>query len=846
MEKDCFSQALAAFTARQPAHRMLLAPSRNTGQRLLAQAARAGVPAAGVTAHSIFTLATELCTGILNGPQPRQLLTRLQTEQLVQRLLWEHRTEAAFAGALRQKDAARAVWRQLEEAALACTEPPAQEGLRALSALLDRTLQENSLLTRPMLYRLALEQCRAGNLAIPAREFARVDCVRLTPLEQSLWDALTGGQETVLPLPGGTVVELAASLQPRCQFVACWGTENEIRWIMQDLIRRGIAPDKAAVAVSSPAMAIQLWQEGRRLGLDVAVEGGIPLSGFPLAALLRGLDRWRQQGYEAETFLDLLEYPGFFSLHREHLARQLRRRQVVFGKDRYALLWEDPDLPEETRSLWQSFFGNLFAALTPGDGQKQALTQFLTDYGRVVDKESAGVLAQIRGLLAQLEPWPESDLLTRLLDAMGGSRCLGSGPRAGALFCAEYAQCLGCGADVLYVTGLSADEMLTPPASWPFGGQPALPRESLTDQLQRLLFSAPKEVALLRPSYTVEDLLEQPPALLYTRLLKGCKAREDSFGFTDGVDPAPKVTPKKSEMTVSAPAPAAPDLRDWLTTTPLSATALEIAFQCPYRFILQYVLGIWAEQPIPMPRTRWLEPNARGTLVHNVLQAYFDPAASPRPDAGAVMEQQLEELRRTYPPAAPTLMQKDEEKVRALVEAGLLSLPKGSTVLATEQSFGKDAPLTVQVGKYCLQVTGSIDRLDQDQDGGWTVVDYKTGRIDDYRDHPDHHVQPLLYALAAEELHHRPGAVCRARYLGLADGSAVDLSMAGADRELALQKLESLLDYLCESAHAPDCNPCLAWQQDHWQPGDEDARGSCSVKWFCPYKTFCPATKKGD
>lgn len=296
MEKDCFSQALAAFTARQPAHRVLLAPSRSVGQRLLAQAARAGVPAAGVTAHSIFTLAAELCTGILNGPQPRRLLTRLQTEQLVQRLLWEHRNEAAFAGALRQKDAARAVWRQLEEAALACTEPPAQEELRALSALLDRTLRENNLLTRPMLYQLALEQCRAGNIAIPAREFARVDCVRLTPLEQSLWDALTGGQETVLPLPGGTVEELAASLQPRCRFVACWGTENEIRWIMQDLIRRSIAPDKAAVAVSSPAMAIQLWQEGRRLGLDVAVEGGIPLSGFPLAALLRG---WTAGGSRA-------------------------------------------------------------------------------------------------------------------------------------------------------------------------------------------------------------------------------------------------------------------------------------------------------------------------------------------------------------------------------------------------------------------------------------------------------------------------------------------------------------------------------------------------------------------
>lgn len=852
MEKDCFARALADFTARQPAHRVLLAPSRRVGQRLLAQAARAGVPVAGVTAHSLFTLAVELCTGLLNGPSPRRLLTRLQTEQLIQRLLWEHREEALFSDAFWQGGAAaRAVWRQLEEAQLACTEPPAQAGLDAIRSLLNQYLRDHGQLTRPMLYRLALEQCRAGKISLAGREFARVDCVRLTPLEQSLWEAITGGRETLLPLPGGTVEELAASLRNRCRFVACWGTENEVRWILQDLIRSGKAPDSAAVAVSGPAMALQLWQEGRRLGLEVAVDGGIPLSLFPLAALLRGLDRWRQQGYEEATFRELLEYPGFSPLYPSALARQLHRRQVVYGRERYARLWTaapreagsqgEVSPQSDATGLWQDFFGNLFAALTPGEGQKQALTDFLDCYGLPhKDKESAAVLAQIRALLAQLDPWPGSDLLTRLLDIIAGSRCLGSGPRPGALFCAGYAQCLGCGAEVLYLTGLSATELLTQPAPLPFGGQPALPRESLADQLQRLLFSAPGRVVLLRPAYTVEDLLEQSPALLYTRLLTGCAVKEESFGFTDGVPrvPAPPAAP------AAGSALPLPDLRAWLTNHALSATALEIAFRCPYQFMLQYVLGIFADQPFPMPRTRWLESNALGTLVHGVLQACFDPA-NPAPDPGALLDRQLEELERSYPPAAPDLMQKDKEKARALVEAGLKTLPAGSKVLATEQSFGTDVPLTIQVGRYSLPIQGSIDRLDLDPDGGWTVVDYKTGRIDDYRDHPDHHLQPLLYALAAEALHHRPGAVRRARYLGLAENTTVELSLAGADRALALQKLEGLLDYLCGCVSAPACNPCLTWQQDHWQPWDEATRPPCATSRFCPFQSFCPALEKG-
>lgn len=835
MEKDCFARALADFTAGQPAHRVLLAPSRRVGQRLLAQAARAGVPVAGVTAHSLFTLAVELCTDLLNGPRPRQLLTRLQTEQLVQRLLWEHREDAAFAGGFWQGGAAaRAVWQQLEQTQLACAVLPAQEGLRTLAALLDQSLQDNAQLTRPLLFRLALEQCRAGALSLPARAFARVDCVRLTPLEQALWEAITGGQETVLPLPGGTVEELAAALQPRCRFVACRGTENEARWILQDLVHTGKAPDSAAVAVSSPAMALQLWQEGRRLGLEVAVDGGIPLSGFPLPALLRGLDRWRQQDYGAELFRDLLAFPALSSLRRDLLARQLRRRQVVSGRDRYARLWTDTGLSGVVPSLWKSFFDLVFAALTPGPGQRQALGDFLTEYGRPVDGESAAVLAQ-------LDPPPGQDLLPPLLEALEGSRCLSSGPRPGALFCAGYAQCLGCGAEVLYVTGLSAAELLTQPAPLPFGGQPALPRESLTDQLQRLLFSATGRVVLLRPSYTVENLLEQSPALLYTRLRDGCGAEEESFGFADWEHPAP--APAGQE--VSLPAPAVPPLRNWLEGTVLSATALETALHCPYQFMLQYVLGIFPDQPFPMPRTRWLESNALGTLVHGVLQACFDPTADPAPDPGALLDRQLEELERSYPPATPDLMEKDKEKARALVEAGLKTLPAGSKVLATEQSFGKDAPLTVRVGRYTLSIQGSIDRLDLDPDGGWTVVDYKTGRISDYRDHPDHHLQPLLYALAAEALHHRPGAVRRARYLGLDEDITVELSLAGADRTLALQKLEGLLDYLCGSVSAPACNPCLTWQQDHWQPWDEATRPPCATSRFCPFRSFCPANEKG-
>ena len=152
MQNDCFLRGLTDFTAGQPAHRILLAPSRSVGQRLLAQAARRGVPVAGVTAHSLFTLAMELCAGATAGPEGLQPLTRLQTEELVRQSLCRHPVPGAAH--LKGLDAARAVWRQLENDALACRELPAHDPLAPVRQDVEETLTRNRQLTRPGLYQV--------------------------------------------------------------------------------------------------------------------------------------------------------------------------------------------------------------------------------------------------------------------------------------------------------------------------------------------------------------------------------------------------------------------------------------------------------------------------------------------------------------------------------------------------------------------------------------------------------------------------------------------------------------------------------------------------------------------
>src|SRR5699024_5668594 len=100
-----------------------LAPSRSAGRRILAQCARRGRGIAGVTAHSVFTLAADVCSDVTAADSAPRLLTRLETEQAVLRLLCEPDGEA-FPDAWKTPAAARALWRQLEAWELDCSDIP--------------------------------------------------------------------------------------------------------------------------------------------------------------------------------------------------------------------------------------------------------------------------------------------------------------------------------------------------------------------------------------------------------------------------------------------------------------------------------------------------------------------------------------------------------------------------------------------------------------------------------------------------------------------------------------------------------------------------------------------------
>jgi putative RecB family exonuclease len=119
---------------------------------------------------------------------------------------------------------------------------------------------------------------------------------------------------------------------------------------------------------------------------------------------------------------------------------------------------------------------------------------------------------------------------------------------------------------------------------------------------------------------------------------------------------------------------------------------------------------------------------ARGTLVHAVLERLYDLPAAERtpPAATAMVEAQWEHLVVEEPALAGVV---DEDTFAAFV-ASTRELVEGYFNLEDPRRLEpaeRECLVTTEVDEGRLQLRGFIDRLDVSPDGAIRVVDYKTG-----------------------------------------------------------------------------------------------------------------------
>jgi ATP-dependent helicase/nuclease subunit A len=175
----------------------------------------------------------------------------------------------------------------------------------------------------------------------------------------------------------------------------------------------------------------------------------------------------------------------------------------------------------------------------------------------------------------------------------------------------------------------------------------------------------------------------------------------------------------------------------------LSYTALGELERCGYRYYLERVLRLPERSPRPAgPSRRGLEARARGTLVHRLMEM-LDFA---RPQAVSP-----EHVGRVARELGLRVGADERADIAALIAAALTTPPAAR--VAGAASVRREHPFAFSLGAGEPLVTGVIDLLAQDPDGGYLVLDYKSDRVQEGTDlaalvEEHYAVQRELYALA--------------------------------------------------------------------------------------------------
>lgn len=215
----------------------------------------------------------------------------------------------------------------------------------------------------------------------------------------------------------------------------------------------------------------------------------------------------------------------------------------------------------------------------------------------------------------------------------------------------------------------------------------------------------------------------------------------------------------------------------------LSASQIEKMAGCPYGWFLRYQLRIEVPDDVVYDPERWLDARLLGLLLHEIFEHALTElcAAGERPSLDrhlarmqAIAEQKLAEYRSKVPPPneAAYLRQRDE-----VMETCETFLRVEQNFCATAQpmyfeaAFGfKDAasmplgmtePLEIALAGGSVRLRGRIDRIDRNDDGTWSLWDYKTGGLYPWRGSwqfaAGTKVQHAIYARSLTEMLRRRG-----------------------------------------------------------------------------------------
>lgn len=228
-----------------------------------------------------------------------------------------------------------------------------------------------------------------------------------------------------------------------------------------------------------------------------------------------------------------------------------------------------------------------------------------------------------------------------------------------------------------------------------------------------------------------------------------------------------------------------------------TASNLQEYLHCPRSYYYEHILGLPMEEQESLGLGQNLPANITGLIVHTALEKYTD-------DADAAFNSAVNEH------AAG----QNAEKARELYYTYIASPLYRELAVCRQRERELEFALYEDNG---LVLHGVIDSLGQNQDGSWSIIDYKTGRVPEPDELPLGYVYQLaIYKKAAERLWGYNVKECGLHYL----------------QNLSEFKMPQDRDYFQEAVAL--CEKI--------SNGADEKDFPCKIKYcgHCPYAYMCP------
>lgn len=340
-------------------------------------------------------------------------------------------------------------------------------------------------------------------------------------------------------------------------------------------------------------------------------------------------------------------------------------------------------------------------------------------------------------------------------------------------------------APTLFISGCNEGELPTSVNADPFLPNELRRKLGLVDNDRRYARDAFLVEAIIKSGRTVRFILGRqgsegdplkPSRLLLTGEDDETASRVLLVSKSPTSAPSLPAPPAGVDVFTSCPMP---------TTTPaikrMSVTSFRSYLECPYRYMLRYVLRLRTREDPPNE----LEGGAFGTLAHDVLEQLglqeidqkkpFLDAAIVRKELDSILDGIVQErLGRSRLPSVHLQVETLRRRLHAYARIHVQEANAGWRIIAVEKSFGErkgdDHPAAPLPGESRIRLTGKIDRIDEHPEHGYRAIDYKTSdkgkgvlkvhwskKTDRWHD-----LQMPLYRhlMASIDLHVEPGNLC--------------------------------------------------------------------------------------